>query len=98
MKSERTKNKKPGLTSIFKRMSFARKSIKSDEDECLSDDGNTANSKKVKRTKSNKRALSLVGFTLKDGEAEGWRSRGLKGIFQGPPPVVRPSQGGMERF
>lgn len=99
MKSERPSRKKSRCFKLFNKIDFLRtdRNLKSDEDECISDsDG--ATSKTVKRTKSNKRALSLVGFSLKDGRVDkkGHRSK-LRSCFQSSSPII-PSEGGIKTF
>lgn len=99
MKSERPSRKKSRCFKLFNKIDFLRmeKNLKSDEDECISDsDG--ATSRKVKRTKSNKRALSLVGFSLKDGRVDkkGHKSK-LRSCFQSSSPII-PSEGGITNF
>lgn len=99
MISERPSRKKSRCFKLFNKIDFLRteRNLKSDEDECISDsDG--ATSRNVKRTKSNKRALSLVGFSLKDGRVDkkGHKSK-LRSCFQSSSPII-PSEGGIKSF
>lgn len=77
------------FSRIFKKMDISNKlgKAKGDEGECL------ANEEKpdAKRTKSNKMALSLTGFTLKE---EPSKNKGIKSIFQGSKPLVVSTEGG----
>lgn len=77
------------FSRIFKKMDISNKLGKSkgDDGECLA-----STEKQDSKPKSNKMALSLTGFSLKDETVS--KNKGIKSIFQGSKPLVVSTEGG----